>query len=281
MIDIIITGSSGFIGNSLVSYFKTQNKNILAITRNDFDLAKKKGWEGLPPSKYLINLASLNFVPDSWERKTEYILNNIQINQHALDWCVQCKANLINASGYVYGTPISIPINEKQKPKPNNPYALSKYLSELICEFYSKNYDINITSLRLFNVFGKNQNINFLIPIIINQLNNDMIIVENLLPRRDFVYIKDVVKAFDLSLNLKNGYNCINIGSGVSYSVEEVISSIQKIYNTNLPVFSNNKTRKHEIGNVVADISKAQDLINWYPKYNLEKGLKDMIEDKS
>ena len=43
---------------------------------------------------------------------------------------------------------------------------------------------------------------------------------------------------------------------------------------------SKNKNRKHEISNVVADISKAKNLINWYPKYNLEKGLKDMIEDK-
>lgn len=68
-----------------------------------------------------------------------------------------------------------------------------------------------------------------------------------------------------------------NIGLGVSYTVEEVIDTVQRLLGTRRPVVCKNKARRNELDNVVADISHAREVLGWQPTHTLEEGLGKMI----
>jgi nucleoside-diphosphate-sugar epimerase len=156
----------------------------------------------------------------------------------------------------------------------------SKILAESVCKFYSDNFDVKVNIIRPFNIYGPGQSDRFLIPEIILQTLSkaEEIKVQDLSPKRDFVYIDDLIDAIILSLNTEGNYNILNIGSGESYSVKEIIDLIQKIANTNKPVISNDNIRKNEIPDVIADISFAKEKLNWNPKFSFEDGLKKLVE---
>ena len=95
-------------------------------------------------------------------------------------------------------------------------------------------------------------------------------------PKRDYIFIDDVVNFITIAVEaeLKDA-EIINIGSGVSYSVAELVGIIQNIAGTNLPVLSKNEVRFQEINDVIANIDKAKLMFNWSPEISLEKGLTD------
>jgi len=280
-VKVIVTGSAGFIGQHLVHEFKKNGISVITLNRTNGDIAKKKTWDDMPMVQSVIHLAGKSYVPDSWENSGDFVETNVVGTQRVLDYCNQSGATMVYANAYPYGTPDKLPINEDAQIKPNNPYSLSKYMGEQLCEFASNYNGITTTALRLFNVYGTNQRQGFLIPSIIDQvLHKKEIVVMDLNPRRDYVYIDDVVNALIRSMQLKGGFNSFNIGSGVSYSVRSVIETIQSVYHTNLNVVSKQSERINEIPDVIADISKANDLLGWYPKYSFKNGIELMLKEK-
>lgn len=131
---------------------------------------------------------------------------------------------------------------------------------------------------RPFNIYGPGQSDKFLIPSIISQIKSaDSVHVKDLEPKRDFVYILDFVQAIVKAVNYKEYFKVFNIGSGVSYSVEEIIQTIQDINESSLPVYSENLRRKDEIMNTVADITEANLHLGWSPQTTLQQGLEQML----
>ena len=278
MIDVIVTGGSGFIGSRLVKSLEKQGLKILSLSSKTLDITSLSSWLNLPKAKFVYHLAGKSFVPNSWDPKNKIFETNVLGTKNALSYCKNNKSKLCFASSYIYGIPDKLPLNEEDIVKPNNPYALSKYISEELCRFSSEFENISITILRLFNVFGPKQNSNFLIPSIIKQVNHKKRIeVRDLEPKRDFIYVDDVVEAFLSCLNSTDGFNIYNIGSGKSYSVKEAISLIQNINGKKLPVYSLQNERINEIDDVLADISKAKKFLNWIPKYTFKEGIEKVV----
>ena len=137
-----------------------------------------------------------------------------------------------------------------------------------------------LTIIRPFNVYGIRQSGNFLIPTIIRQaLEEPQIIVKDLLPKRDFVYLEDLLSALLATLNVSlKGYNIYNIGSGISLSVKEVIDIIQDVTGTSKKVICEKIVRPNELMDVIADITKAKIELGWYPKYSFRAGIEDIIK---
>jgi nucleoside-diphosphate-sugar epimerase len=183
-------------------------------------------------------------------------------------------------SAYIYGKPDSLPIKEDALIKPNNPYALSKHMAEQLCSFYAAFHNLDITVIRPFNIYGPGQPNHFLIPKIVNMVKQKVEIeLFDLAPKRDYIFIDDVVDVLVKTLELKlPGYNVFNIGSGNSLSVKEVVESIQSICGTSLPVISKEIQRKEELDNVYADISYSLNKLNWTPRTNFVEGIKKMID---
>jgi GDP-4-dehydro-6-deoxy-D-mannose reductase len=275
---ILITGSTGFIGKALVDFLKSHAYEILEFPREKGDITQKENWKTIGKVDFVIHLAARNFVPDSWKESSNFLETNVIGTSRMLEYAKEHDSKVIFVSAYLYGKPEILPINESHPFVPNNPYALSKCLSEEVCRFHSQYSEMDITVLRLFNVYGPGQRTSFLIPTIINQcLKNEKIEVLDLKPKRDYVYIEDVLNAILLSIKKVNKYQLFNIGSGSSFSVSEIIEQIQRICNTNLPVFSSQIERKNEIMDVIADISLAKKELGWIPKFDLAKGLEETI----
>ena len=134
--------------------------------------------------------------------------------------------------------------------------------------------------LRLFNVFGPGQKEHFLIPFLIKQIRDskNTVSVQDLTPKRDYIYIEDVCKAIELSIHKTNGYQLFNIGSGRSFSVGEVIEMLQRISGTEKQVFCKNSVRKNELNDVIADISLIRSEWGWTPEVDLLSGLAKTME---
>ena len=95
---------------------------------------------------------------------------------------------------------------------------------------------------------------------------------------RDFLYIDDAVNAIYKSLKSnKNNGEIINIGSQKPIKIRDLILKIIKLIGKGKPIFSKIKIRSDEPIRLYPDISKAKDILNWYPKFSLEKGLKKTI----
>tara|TARA_Y100001968_G_C19403542_1_gene742372 strand:+ start:563 stop:1414 length:852 start_codon:yes stop_codon:yes gene_type:complete len=275
---ILITGANGFVGKNLLKNINAKEYKVIKINSQDGDLTNPETWSKFNTSEYMVHLAAKTFVPYSWENPTEFIRNNILSTTNALDFCRKNNTKLILLSSYMYGNPKVLPTPETHKLSVNNPYGLSKIISEQISDFYFKSMNTNSITLRAFNLFGPYQPKNFLISQIISQIKNDKkISVSNLSTKRDYLYIEDLTSAIMKSLTYSGKYRIFNIGMGKSYSVEDIIKIIQKSLNSNVKVENKNIPRKMEILETIADTSLAKRELKWIPKFNFEEGIEELI----
>lgn len=274
--NILVTGANGFIGSNLTKYLQKESYNVIEYAKPSFDILNKIQIENVD---YVIHLASQTYVPESWNRITDFLETNIIGTTNVLNFCNEKKIPLLFVSAYLYGIPEFIPISEIHNVKPNNPYALSKHLAEQVCMFYNNVFSLDITIVRPFNIYGPGQNSNFLISKILEQIyEKSEVDVFDLLPKRDYLYIDDFLHAISKIIKInKKGYNVYNIGSGTSHSVQEIIDLVKKISGIDFSVNNSNKKRLNEIDNVIADVSKARLELNWYPRISIESGLKKCI----
>lgn len=278
MLDAIVTGASGFIGKAVCDRLERDGLEVLRLQHADGCVTDEALWKSLPKSKVLIHLAGRSYVPDSWQYSADFMHANVVGTQRALSWCKAIGARMVFSSAYVYGIPQRLPIPESDAVRPNNPYAVSKYLGEQLCEFAAHVEKVDVSVLRVFNVFGPGQRAEFLIPTLIGQLSGSEIRVMDLAPRRDYVYLSDVADAFAKASAASRGYHCINIGSGQSYSVAELVAEIQAVAGTALPVVSEDVVRPQEIPDVQADTTLAQKVLDWSPAWTLSAGLREILK---
>ena len=275
MVDFVISGASGFIGRSLSERLKQSCRSVFEMTASTGDVSDASTWLKLPAGKVLIHLAGKSYVPDSWSNQADFLRVNVIGTQNAIDFCIKQNMKMVYISAYLYGKPEYFPIPENHPVKPNNPYAFSKYMAEQLCEFAHKYNNLAVAILRLFNVYGPGQRPSFLIPRIFEQVaGGGHITVNDFEPRRDYVYIDDVIEAIILAAQNMPSFTTLNIGSGHSISVREVVEFIQRVCGTNLPVTSRALVRDQEISNVVADIGLAEKLIGWRPRISFDEGLR-------
>jgi len=278
MTKILVTGATGFIGKHLLPRLLAVGHDVIEANSQTGDIATESTWLKFPQTEVVIHLAGKTFVPESWADPPLFIKCNLLGTVAALNYCKKNNARLIFLSSYLYGNLKMLPIPETAPLIANNPYSLSKKLAEEVCYFYSDKFDINIAVLRPFNVYGLGQREYFLIPSIIRQVNSGNVIqVKDLEPRRDYIYIKDLVDVIVRTVDLKHGYYVFNVGSGASHSVAEIIQIIQKLKNTRLQVRSSEEKRKNEIMNTVADITLIKKALGWTPKWTIAQGMKNML----
>ncbi|MCG3685610.1 NAD-dependent epimerase/dehydratase family protein [Aliarcobacter butzleri] len=280
MKNILVTGASGFIGTELVNNLKKSGYKVFEFNSKDGDISEYNLLEKYKDINidHIFHLASKTFVPYSWENPLEFYKTIVIGTGNILEFCRLKNISLTYVSSYLYGVPKTLPISENSDITPNNPYAHSKYLAEQMCKFYSDFYNVKVVIARPFNIYGINQKEHFLIPHIVNQvLNNDIINVEDLKPKRDYIYLKDLINGLVKTIKVENSFSIFNFGSGEELSVQELIDITQKVANTNKKIVSKNNARKNEIMNVVADITKAKKELNWQPIYSFEDGIKEIL----
>jgi nucleoside-diphosphate-sugar epimerase len=217
-------------------------------------------------------------VPQSWSEPIEFHRVNTTGTLNVLEFCRERRVSLTYVSAYLYGQPVEQPIREDHPLLPNNPYSLSKMQAEIACEFYARTHGLQVAVIRPFNVYGFGQDENFLIPTILRQvLTADEIEVQDLAPKRDYLYIDDLVELLLATLNAPAGYNVYNGGTGSSLSVAEVIAAAQAEAGTSKPVRCGQSVRKHEIHDTRADVQKARKELGWSHKYEFRDGVRTIV----
>lgn len=276
---VLVTGSSGFIGSRLVEVLDNLDYEVLEFPRTQGCISDNDGWGDLARVDIVVHLAALNHVPESWEKPIEYVDVNVVGTLRALDFCRKHGAKLIYFSSYMYGQNGGLPIKEDAPISVLNPYALSKKIAEEVCEFYAINFNTSVIILRPFNVYGPRQKSHFIIPLIVNKVLalESPILLNSLTPRRDFIYVDDVVSLTIRVFGLL-GYHIFNVGAGKSYSVEEIVNRVQDILGTKQDLAARGLDRINEITDSVADISKAKELLGWVPMWDINRGLYEVIK---
>lgn len=281
MLRILITGATGGIGMALSKALTTEGHEVVAVRDADLRIEDPAYFDQFDkPEKIdvVYHLAAATFVPKSWETPADFIKVNVLGTTHVLEFCRMYHIQLVFASSYAYGIPEYLPIDESHPVSAANPYGLSKIMAEELCEFYGQNFDLSYVIVRPFNVFGTLKNKTLLIPEIIEQIQDgESVHVRDLTPKRDYIYIDDLINFF-VAVGGRTNNQIYNIGTGQSYSVEEIIGICQNVWETHLPVYSDNEGRKNEIPDTCCDISKAKKDFNWTPKYSFEEGIRALKE---
>jgi nucleoside-diphosphate-sugar epimerase len=273
---ILVTGATGFIGRALVHRLRESGREVLALGSSDGDIRQRSTFERFQGASVtaVIHLAGRSFVPDSWADPAGFMETNVLGTTNALEFCRIKGAQLVYVSAYVYGVPQRLPIDEQAPAQPNNPYALSKHLAEQTCQFYAEHLSVPVTVLRPFNVYGPGQDARFLIPSIVRQaLEGDEIRVRDLAPKRDFVYVDDVVDAVLKAEGRKSDWAIFNIASGTCASVGDIIQVLQSTLGTSKAVVVEGLGRRNEIPIVIGDASRARAELGWVPEVSLSQGI--------
>ncbi|MCK4359519.1 MAG: GDP-mannose 4,6-dehydratase [Candidatus Cloacimonetes bacterium] len=276
---IAVTGSSGFIGSIMVERLKTLNYDIIELDiKNGTDITNMDDLKKIKKFDVLIHLAAKTFVPDSYLNPYSFYHTNVIGTLNVLELCRIYNSKIIFTSSYIYGQPQYLPINEDHPVCVFNPYSQTKILGEQLCSGYNKYFQLPVIIIRPFNIYGKGQNENFIIPKIIKQARTGKVILKDSSPKRDYIHVNDIIDAYIMAIDYQySNLEIFNIGSGTSISVQELVSLILDEFDNTIEVNFLNIERKNEALDTVADISKAKSLLGWEPKTSLRKGLKDLM----
>ncbi|GAA0891243.1 SDR family NAD(P)-dependent oxidoreductase [Fulvivirga kasyanovii] len=184
-----------------------------------------------------------------------------------------------------------IATGEFKKPNLSSVYALSKYDQERMCLMTGQAYNIPVTALRFFNVYGTRQALSNpytgVLAIFSSRLLNDRppLIFEDGHQQRDFVHVHDIARACRLALETPEAANEVfNIGSGNSYSISALAYQLAETLNKSY--IEPEITGEYRVGDIrhcFADISKATNILGYTPKVSLREGMKELatwLEDQ-
>lgn len=303
---VLVTGGAGFIGSHLAGELAKENEVIIiddlstGTLENIRELIKKENVnfikgsitdcdilkENFKDIDFVFHLAALASVPESI--KDPMACNSVNING-TLNVLMASRDNRVKKVIYtsscaVYGDPEVMPVSETSPLNPKSPYAVAKLTGEYYCNVFRDIFNLPVISLRYFNVYGPRQNpmseYAAVVPKFISNVMKDKppIIYGDGLQTRDFVFVKDVVRANILAA-LSEESGSFNIGSGISTSIAGLAETIIRVFGKDIePVHREQRTG--EIRNSLADISKACAL-GYAPEYSLEEGLRETVRSFS
>ena len=192
---------------------------------------------------------------------------------------------IYTSTSEVYGSAQYVPMDENHPLDAPHPYGASKIAADRMCYAYVNTYGMNIYIMRPFNTFGpkqKDSGYGGVISIFVKRVLGGMppIIYGDGHQTRDYIYIKDVVSAFDSILNYNEPVaEPINFGSGKEIRIVDLANEIIRLCGkekTIKPVHV--EPRPGEVRRLVAKVSKAEELLGWCPEYELEDGLREFID---
>ncbi len=303
---ILITGGFGFVGTNLVvnllsnkikpiilDYLPNELEHVqkeLPFNINDVqfhntDIRKRDEilhtLEEVNPA-FIIHLASMTDLTKDFQHAHLSVDINIKGTLNLLEAAnsLELTKFIFLSTSDVYGG-VAPPFQETQNVLPASPYSVSKIASEHYSLMFSRIYNLPVTVLRAFNLFGRYQLPNRVIPYIITELLNgrEVKLTEGE-QKREFNYIDNLIDAILLSLNNYEVHGeIINVGCGESIAIREIALKIgNKLESIDKIKFGAIPYRENEIWDMYCDNSKAKRLLGWEPRINMENGLINTIK---
>jgi len=251
--NILVTGGCGFIGSEVTRQLSEiganitildnlssgkeeyidnlSNVNLIIGELNDPETVRK----AVSEQDYIINLAALPFIPDSYYYPMKFF--DVNVNATIGIALEAIKGNRIKrfthiSSSEIYGSARYVPMDEEHPTTPQSTYAVSKLAGERVIFTIHKEHNLPAVIIRPFNTYGPNITQPYIIPEIINQIlsGNNEITLGNVKSERDLTFVSDTARAIILSLIKEDVIGeTINVGNNSSHSVEKLVSAISSI----------------------------------------------------
>ena len=285
----LVTGGCGFIGSHVVEELLLRGDQVLVIddesANENHEFYKFSGadyfkldicddrtadlYKGVDVVFHLAARSRIQPTIDDPSGAFEAnVLGTSKVLNHSKNAGV--KKVIYSSSSSCYGHKNKPPHHEEMIPDCLTPYSLSKKQGEELCKMFSDLYGLSTITLRYFNVYGPREPLKGqYAPVVglfkrMKETGEKLTIVGDGEQRRDFTYIKDVVRANMMAGDSKVYCGLFNIGTGRNYSINQVADLVggEKKY---IP------SRSGEARETMADISKATQILGWSPIHKLEK----------
>lgn len=300
---ILVTGGAGFVGSNLT--IALLEKNFRVVVLDNFFNGKREFLpdhtnltivEGDIRNSQLVrntimtnsvdsiyHLAALHFIPYCNAHPQETIQVNVEGTESILQASIETSVQKIvyASTAAIYGIYDDFNL-ENHQPDPMDIYGNTKLFGEYLLRTTCSQFGIQGAIARLFNIYGPNETNSHIIPEILDQLKagNYTINLGNLQPRRDYIYVADVVSALmQLEEKSTKKIEAYNVGTGEEYSVENLVDIVSEIVNRKIQVeIEPARVRKQERMHLLAGIGSIRSRTGWNPEYKIMSGLRKLIE---
>ncbi|MDD5193315.1 MAG: GDP-mannose 4,6-dehydratase [Candidatus Nanoarchaeia archaeon] len=323
---IMITGGAGFIGSNLAKELAEEGHEVIVIDDfsygsmlnldnngesrveiHNISICDEKILEIMKGVDYVYHFAAISCLPICLSQPAYTTNVNVAGTLNILEAARlnNIKRVIFASSSAVYENNEKFPLKEEDDVNPFSIYGVQKYSGELFCKAYRKLYGMDIVILRFFNVYGPNQDYTRQKPPVMSSFIRELIKGKGPIiygtgeQKRDFIFIGDVTALNKKLIEKESAKNeTFNVGSGKTYSVNEIYTAIERILKTGIKPLRREASELYEgIKNIEtgmsikkemiakennkfteADTSKAKRLLGWEPKMDLEKGIIASIE---
>ena len=308
---VLVTGADGFIGSHLTEKLVQRGAKVTALCLyNSFD---HHGWlDDLPDEtrgkltlvrgdirdsafvrrlaegqEIIFHLAALIAIPYSYAAAQSYAETNVLGTLNVLEAAREHAALRVvhTSTSEVYGTALTMPINESHPLQGQSPYSASKIGADMMAEAFARSFELPIAILRPFNTFGPRQSERAIIPTIIRQALDpscNAIQTGDTSPLRDFTFVEDTAEAFlalGIAPNIQYG-RPYNAGSGKAVSVKDIIDLVLEATHCQRPVVQDPKRMRpagSEVRALLADSRRLSEDTGWRPRIDLREGLERTV----
>ena len=304
---VLVTGAGGFIGSHLTERLADLGAETTALVRYN----SRGSWGWLDDSlvkdevdvvagdirdpdsirsafsgvNVVFHLAALIGIPYSYSTPLAYVRTNVEgtvnVMQAARDAGVERMVH--TSTSETYGTARYVPMDEAHPLQGQSPYSASKIGADKMAEAFHLSYGLPVTTVRPFNTYGPRQSSRAIVPTIITQaLTSDELRLGNLSPARDLSYVFDTVEGFVSAAEHEDAVGrVVNIGSGREVSIGDLTEAIMRLVGRSLPIVLDGarvRPSDSEVERLLADNTRAKELLGWTPRHSLEEGLAGTIE---
>lgn len=288
---VLVTGAAGFIGNKLIEYFKINNYDVVGWDCCEVQGSEIKKVDLLNETDVFDNLKKVS--PDivvhcagsadvgksiknpAMDFNGNVVLtHNLLFSLYKLGLKDTCFVYLSTAG--VYGNPVSLPITEDAVVNPLSPYAIHKVMSEDLCKYFSKTYNMQIKIARIFSAYGaglKKQIFWDMSKKIKTTGKLEMFGTGN--ESRDFIHVNDVVNAIYLIATKDSEYILFNVANGEEVTIRQATELYAECAGINKErITFNNVVKEGDPLNWRADISRIKEL-GYQKSVDIKQGLLD------
>jgi UDP-glucose 4-epimerase len=300
-LSVLATGGAGFIGSNLVEVLAAEGERVLVL--DNMHTGSTNNLEGLQ-GKFEVIRGSCNDIADmdlnvemiyhlgipssSPMYKKNPLLVGEALNGFiaVLELAKRCKARVVYASSSSLYSGLNPPHNEDMQIKVTDYYTEARLAMERMAELYGHLFGVRSVGMRFFSVYGpkeesKKQYANMVSQFLWDlQVRRTPVIYGDGLQTRDFVFVKDVVRALKMAMET-DYHGILNVGTGKAHSFNDVVAVLNKMLDLSIEPQHIENPIKNYVMHTLADTAKAENVIGFKARYGLEDGIKQIIPDKS
>jgi UDP-glucose 4-epimerase len=302
---ILITGGNGYVGRTLtrnlsasndvtvvdclrhgINRFTAEEQSSFRLNQTDIRDAEalRDVFEATQP-ELVVHAAALHYIPECDALPDEAISINVLGTANVARFCPPGSSLVFVSTAAVYAPQDEAHVEDESPLGPMDVYGLTKLHAEHYVRHWAAERGLRAAIIRLFNVVGPGETNPHLLPAIMSQVlgGKRTLNLGNCYPKRDYIDVRDVadgIEAVARGLDQAPGVDVVNIGTGESHSVYEVLEQLEQVISDKL-IVETDPARLRAVDRPVlqASIEKARQKYGWSPKLRLIDSLRSLCED--